>query len=643
MEIISHCDNDITSERTFLDNLGFSFDRVSRDKTVNENGNRLLDFCKTYQLRIANGRVCSDRDVGDYTFCGRQGQSTIDYFVAPIDIFSLINQFTVSKVSEFSDHCFLHLVLKLDNVSCQYVHSGEFKDRYKWKDHKCNDYLNYLQDDHTSGILDSLETVLSDVNIDKNEIDKCVMSITELLQRAGSGHVTSPGARAPRGKDWFDDECRTLRAAFKQAEAIFRSSGDDCDRINMVDCRSAYRRCCRNKAKFNNKSYAKKLSVLSKTNVKQFWKEIGKRNKRSHGVGNCNFEEYFKKLSNPDVIPEVDESVLGETELDNVQRWVEELDVDITQSEVITAVKSLKMEKSAGFDGVLNEFLVHGSFIQIPVLTRLFNAIIRTGYFPSEWTKGVIVPVHKKGSKSIPDNYRGVTLHSCVSKLFTRVLNSRIASWCDKYSVLIEEQSGFRENYSTVDCIFVLHGLINMAIKNKVKLYCAFVDYRKAFDFINRQALWLKLYKLGVSSQFLKLLRSMYEEVKSCVRLSGNIYSSFFVSSIGVRQGENLSPILFSLFINDIVDELASVKDLGILVSNIRLLLLLFADDMVLFSNSVKGLQDGLDMLHEYCAKWGLTINTDKTKVVIFRKGGRGMKSGFIMDHCLMWLVSSNI
>ena len=87
------------------------------------------------------------------------------------------------------------------------------------------------------------------------------------------------------------------------------------------------------------------------------------------------------------------------------------------------------------------------------------------------------------------------------------------------------------------------------------KLFCAFVDYQKAFDSIWKEALWSKLLKEGISGKIINLLKSMYSKIRSCVMVNG-VLSEYFVSFIGLRQGENLSPILFSLFINDLEEYL---------------------------------------------------------------------------------------
>ena len=139
-------------------------------------------------------------------------------------------------------------------------------------------------------------------------------------------------------------------------------------------------------------------------------------------------------------------------------------------------------------------------------LSKLFNVIYDSGHFPSCWTDGHIVPIHKKGSLNTAENYRGITLLSTLGKLFTRILNDRLTDWAENYHVYIEAQAGFRSNMGTVDNIFTLHGLLTHVINQGKKLYCAFVDFTKAFDYINRDILWHKLIKLGVRGKALKIL-----------------------------------------------------------------------------------------------------------------------------------------
>ena len=177
----------------------------------------------------------------------------------------------------------------------------------------------------------------------------------------------------------------------------------------------------------------------------------------------------------------------------------EELNVPISEEEIDKAISELKPGKSAGADLLLNEFYIHGKDILKPYLHRLFNFIFNSGVFPEAWSNGLLVPLHKKGSKSIPDNFRGVTLLSTLGKLFTRILNTRFVKWAESYSIYVEAQYGFRAGRGTTDCMFILHNAINHFINRGEALYAFFVDFSKAFDRVVYDNLWFKMLKLGIS------------------------------------------------------------------------------------------------------------------------------------------------
>ena len=146
--------------------------------------------------------------------------------------------------------------------------------------------------------------------------------------------------------------------------------------------------------------------------------------------------------------------------------------------------------------------------------------------------------------------------------------------------------------------------------------------------------------KLGISGKMLRIIRSMYNIVKSCVKHCGQ-FSDLMDISIGLKQGENLSPIMFSLFLEDLEIYLQGNVDSGLSLNDLTLILLLFADDMVLLGSSPEDLQISFNKLYEYCNLWGLEVNTEKTKVVVFRKRGRVREneSGSIIIVYLKWLM----
>ena len=251
---------------------------------------------------------------------------------------------------------------------------------------------------------------------------------------------------------------------------------------------------------------------------------------------------------------------------------------------------------------------------------RLFNYILDKRTFPASWSKGVIIPVYKKGDHFDPTNYRGITLTTCFSKLFTSVLNERIKAWTVGYDVLSDAQFGFKANYGTVDAIFTLNSFIQRQLGENKKLYCCFVDLQKCFDSIYRNGLWYKLIKYNVSGKLFNVIRSLYNDVKLCVKHMNSI-SDLFDYNVGLLQGESLSPILFSLFVNDIELFLQQNTNECFTLGQLSIYLLLFADDSVLISDTPTGLQQFLLAFKKYCEKWNLKVNVQKTKIVIFRRG----------------------
>ena len=150
----------------------------------------------------------------------------------------------------------------------------------------------------------------------------------------------------------------------------------------------------------------------------------------------------------------------------------DELDQSITDAEIRRGIKELKTGKSRGPDKIINEFLIHGVSTLLSYLNKLFNLVFNQGHFPVCWSEGYLVPIHKKGSLNNVESYRGITLLSVLGKLFTRVLNNRLSEWAENYYIYIEAQAGFRSHMSTVDNIFVLHGLITHLI-NEGRNYIA--------------------------------------------------------------------------------------------------------------------------------------------------------------------------
>ena len=149
-----------------------------------------------------------------------------------------------------------------------------------------------------------------------------------------------------------------------------------------------------------------------------------------------------------------------------------------------------------------------------------------------------------------------------------------------------------------------------------------FIDFKKAFDLVDRNTLWLILKKNGIRGKMYKAVKSMYD-VKARVRVGSDLTEAFMYSR-GLKQGDSCSPVLFSLLINELANEIVLKGKHGITLSPdiLQILIMLFADDVVLLSNTIVGIQQQLSVLRDTAERLHLVVNLDKSQVVIFRKGG---------------------
>lgn len=197
------------------------------------------------------------------------------------------------------------------------------------------------------------------------------------------------------------------------------------------------------------------------------------------------------------------------------------------------------------------------------------------------------------------------------------MLNCRLLNWAERNNKISDFQAGFRKGYSTVEQIFILTTMVQIQLDKNTKMYAFFVDFKTAFDHVQRHLLFYKLAQKGVSTKFLNAIKALYNTTTAIV-WNGEEISDEFHTNFGIKQGCNLSPLLFTLFIDDLVEVLPG----GVQIGESKIKLLKFADDIVMFAKTPDVLQLMLNRLESYCSNWGLTVNLDKSKAMIFKKGG---------------------
>ena len=322
------------------------------------------------------------------------------------------------------------------------------------------------------------------------------------------------------------------------------------------------------------------------------------------------------------------------------QHQRDDLIAPFDKSEISGGIKRLKTGKASSFDIVNNEILKAMADIITPILVLFFNNILKNETFPIAWSIGLLIPLFKSGENDDPNNYRGNTISSCLSKLVMLLLNDRMSKFCEDNSVIHYNQIGFRKGFRPADHVFTLKTMIDQAFSNKKKLYTCFVDFKKAYDTIWRDGLYYKLIQNGVNNGFIRLLKNIYSNSLLCIQLPFGV-SSTFPSNIGLKQGCNLSPILFNLFINDFIDGLRSHNKSAACLQGLPINCLLYADDLVLISESEEGLQDLLDKLYQFASSWFLEINPKKTKCVTFSRSVKGTNKTMVFGDTVISYADS--
>ena len=241
---------------------------------------------------------------------------------------------------------------------------------------------------------------------------------------------------------------------------------------------------------------------------------------------------------------------------------------------------------------------------------------------PKTLTLNFLITIFKKGEMWDLDNYRGIAIGSVLGKLFALILLNRLENLVQDTYPISPNQVGFKKGHRTSDHIFVLNTIVKRFLRvDKKKLYVAFIDFRKAYDKINRKLLFLKLQRLGVKGLLYQNIKAIYEDISYLTKVRGG-YLDPIPSTCGLKQGGVLSPLLFNLYVDGIKDIFDDSCD-QIKLFSCPLSHLFYADDLVLLSSSQVGLNKCLSKLEKFSNTWQLEVNMKKSKVIIFNPGGR--------------------
>ena len=627
------------------DEEGEVLERVAQDEIVNENGHKLVQICTAFKATPLNGLKKQGFD-GNYTFIGRRGNSTIDHIVCSTELLDKVISYKTGSRIE-SQHMPIEVEIGSGGIGREIgeeEEEGRVIRRVRWKEVKREECVNLLNKPEIEReIGEATETVEENIDEGLEKFDRIMEKINKpMVSTFKSGGVKE------ETKKWFDKECNTKKKEARKAltemnKINVKRNREDHRRAkdNYLDKRIEYQKLIRDKRKKYKREMQEKL-INCRHDTKAFWAEIRKISFKKQKLANISIQEWgehFKQVFNPngeqgEERGEGDRGGNRDRELDREGQeeereeegvTEEELDEEISREEIAGEVNRLKKGKAGGIDEVSAELLQLTKDKVLEFLHRLFNKMYNTGTFPIKWATAIVVPLYKKGEVNEADNYRGVSLLSITSKIFTGILNRRLYNWAEENEKISREQAGFRKSYSTIDHIFTIYSMASNCLygRKRGKFYVCFVDFKKAFDTVKRDKLWEVLDRQGVSGKMINSIRAMYNRVKAVVRY-GSKMSEEINCPMGVRQGCLLSPLLFSLLITELAKGIANRGRHGYQFSPgvAEIFSLLFADDIALVATTPQGLQNQINNLRREAERLGLVVNLDKTKVMVFRKGG---------------------
>ena len=582
---------------------------------TNDRGLRLLEFAQHHRLTITN-TLYPHKLSRRTTWHSPNGQvhNQIDYILTPQRYKSSINRAktrTYPGADIGSDHDLVLATIKL-RLKCQRAQ----------KSHRIRFDLEKLKDPEVEEIFQAqIGGKFAALASLDNDIDTLAGNIKEVLITTADEVL---GRRKRKIKPWVTDDILNLCDERRKLRQEKYSSQEAAAQYRLMNrtVRSKMRNAkekwieqqCgeiqQGMAAGNSKRAYETLRTLTKTQQpKASVIEDSSGNLLTESTAvQKRWTEYCQKLYNHELQP--DTSILS----NNTFAERDEEDLPVLQDEVADAVRNLKEGKSPGIDNVPAELLKHGGETVVSIFTKLCQKIWETKQWPKEWTQSLVIPLPKKGNLKQCQNYRTISLISHPSKILLKVILKRLKSKAEE--LLAEEQAGFRAGRSTTEQIFNSRLIIEKHLQHQRDLFHNFIDFRKAFDRVWHDGLWWVLRSFNVEEGLVRIMEALYENAESAVLLNNEI-GEFFRTTVGVRQGCLLSPVLFNLFLEKIMRNTLQDHHTSISVGGRRICNLRFADDIDLLGGSNAELQALTDKLTESAGSYGMEVSTEKSKVMV--------------------------
>lgn len=591
---------------------------------MNENGELLVDFCGINNL-VIGGTIFPHKDIHKLTWNSPNGRdkNQIDHIMINGKWKRSLQDVRVKRGADIaSDHFLItaNIKLKLKKMSSPTTIKRKF-DINKLQDTKVKQEFNLQIKNRFQVLEDTIEETSEPASINNKWLK------VEEIYKETSEKVL--GYKRQIHKEWITqgtwkliDErkeinnklCQTYSERIKDK---LRKEYSECNKKVKKATRSDKRKYTEDLAKeaenaASNQRMGQVYQVVKQLCNKKTNKSMPIKDKQNNTLSSEKeqkerWKEHFQEVLNrkePENTVSID---ITETPL--------ELDIDLyapTKLEIQRALKSLRNRKAPGIDQLNAELFKADVKQTSDILYPVFKEIWENNIIPDNWSEGDIIRIPKKGDLTNCNNWRGITLLSIPSKVFCKILISRIKTAIDR--TLRQEQAGFRQGRSCIDHIFVLRNILEQCAEWQRKIIINFVDFEKAFDSLHRQGLWTILKSYGIPEKIIQLIKAFYDNFKCTVDSDPD--TSFLVKS-GVRQGCVMSSLLFIIAVDWVMKSTMSNTNNGIrwtLTSNLEDID--YADDLALVSHTENQMKEKTERLEQNARMIGLKINSKKTQIM---------------------------
>ena len=621
--------------------------RGCTDTTVNGYGRKLLQFCNRTGAFLCTGRVEGDRDgAPTYRATSRAGATRIDHMLASPVTLPLVSHSHVLTGWAGSDHYPIHTSVRVPiTVGPVEPCLGQALPYLRWDPAARGQYAHALSTVSQPSLTAALAAA------DQGDVDNAFHHLEHgMLMAAEHAGMPckvlrhKPMGRGPH-KPFFDAECMALKRRVRALGRRGRTS------VEYKTLERQYHSVVRAKRRAYRLRQLEEVLRQQMTNPRGFWRRL-RSDPRPLPAPLCRVQvwnAYLQALSDCGNAPRA--PLPADSHPSRPHPEAVRLSESITEGEVLDGLHHLHNGRASGLHGYPAELLRAAQpipppgeapqpHVLAPVLVRVFNAALDAGRLPDSINHTLVTPVFKKGDVGDPANYRPIAVTEPISRLYATILNKRLVSFTEDCDLRDPTQAGFRPGKSTVHQIFALQHFVDAATPEQ-PLYCCFLDLKSAYDRVPKHALWEALRRLGIGGKGLGAFQSFHNNSTIGMKIDGRT-GTREPSISGVKQGCPLSPTLFGLFVDGLFHYLRTCcpTDGVLLPDGDHLCQLGYADDFVLLSHTVAGLQHILDAASAWCDMTGMIISYDKSKVMAFAAGDSPLPQCHCGGHVLEWVQS---